>query len=723
MGLKWLVSISKAMTSVGSLMTAVTGTMQAAQQQKLVDDAWDKLLYSPDSSVVSKAPAELQDTPMDALQSYLDRAGVSAPVSGAGGRTQPAAQSAAPQVSLAQGQEESSLSQAHQRGSPMEQAERPWEMERPASILHDTVQNAGEGLTGGKQAEAQEKAKEVQESIHADGLYGAYEGPPQRGDGQEKQLAVPQNADGIPPKILSKSQGNHFQGTYTLKPNHTYTANGATYHTDGNGAIQSWSATLTGPQQAARRSPSHQKHLPGKLEGDHAGHYLAASEGGSGLTDNLAPMAAKVNTRDYRAFERENHELLEKGYTLRLEGSSHMGSSDLRPDGIMVTRSVYNSNGDLQDREYFSWTNTDMSQYQENDFGAPDIPNAMDESLEKAGITREEIAALEETEGEKKTAKPREQSEKNSQNQAGENLSEQTARTDGQAEKAKKPAEQNLSDNKHSQPVSQEEKALEESKETPRQETDAARATPQLEQKRSGKDQTELVHSGQQTEKANEHEYNQRTAENGRRQPEDRQKADQSFRDTKEKKAGQEQTGSQKADKDTTSRPWEKDGGQETEKARQIDESREPWKRKEFSQSPGEESSKAGRDKDGRQSDGGKEKPWEKESGHGKESGKQPQGSTPTQRGKPNTPPTKENSPKQSEKEREPWRRDRGEDDKSFDKLRQENSKPEESKREETKHGAAQNEPENPAPPKLPSKEPPSNNDGPTKNKDGGYHH
>ena len=723
MGLKWLLSISKAMTSVGSLMTAVTGTLQAVQQQELVDDAWDKLLYSPDSSVVSKVPAELQDTPMDALQSYLDRAGVSAPVPGAGERRQPAAQSAAPKMSLAQGQEESSLSQAHQGGSPMEQAERPWEMERPASILHDTVQNAGEGLTGGKQTEAQEKAKEVQESIHADGLYGAYEGPPQRGDGQEKQLAVPQNVDGIPPKILSKSQGNHFQGTYTLKPNHTYTANGATYHTDGNGAIQSWSATLTGPQQAARRSPSHQKHLPGKLEGDHAGHYLAASEGGSGLTDNLAPMDAKVNTRDYRAFERENHELLEKGYTLRLEGSNHMGSSDLRPDGIMVTRSVYNSNGDLQDREYFSWTNTDMSQYQGNDFGAPDIPNAMDESLEKAGITREEIAALEGTEGEKKTAKTREQSEKNSQNQAGENLSEQTARTDGQAEKAKKPAEQNLSDNKHSQPVSQEEKALEESKETPRQETDAARATPQPEQKRSGKDQTELAHSGQQTEKANEHEYNQRTAENGRRQPENRQKAGQSFRDTKEKKAGQEQTGSQKADKDTASCPWEKDAGQETEKPKQMDESCEPWKRKEFSQSPGEGSGKAGRDKDGRQSNGGKEKPWEKESGPGKENGRQTQGSTPTQREKPNTAPTKENSPKQSEKESEPWRRDRGEDDKSFDKLRQENSKLEESKREETKHDAAQNEPENPAPQKLPSKEPPSNNDGPTKNKDGGYHH
>ena len=85
-------------------------------------------------------------------------------------------------------------------------------------------------------------------------------------------------------------------------------------------------------------------------------------------------MNAKVNTRDYRAFERENHKLLEEGYTVRLEGSSHMGSSKLRPDGIMVTRSVYDSDGNLGIGEHFSWTNTDMSKYQDKDFGATSIP-------------------------------------------------------------------------------------------------------------------------------------------------------------------------------------------------------------------------------------------------------------------------------------------------------------------------------------------------------------
>ena len=72
-----------------------------------------------------------------------------------------------------------------------------------------------------------------------------------------------------------------------------------------------------------------------------------------------------------------------------------MGSSELRPDGIMVTRSVYDSDGNLVDREHFSWTNTDMSKYQDKDFGATSIPNAMDESLDRAGMTREETAALE----------------------------------------------------------------------------------------------------------------------------------------------------------------------------------------------------------------------------------------------------------------------------------------------------------------------------------------
>ena len=403
MGFKYLKALSKAVTYVASGMTALTGTLQAAQQQEKIDAAWADLMNTPNAAIVAEAPAGSQAAPLDALQSYLDQAGISAPVPGSGNRSRSAPRQGA---SVQQQGISAAVSADTKKGTP----EKPWELETPAETLYNAVQDAGDGLTGGKIAEAQEKAKELDAAVHGGPRYGEYGDPPPGAAGAEKSspgkpVAVPQSADGLPPKMLSGGTGDHFQGTYTLKPNQTYTANGATYHTDGNGAIQSWSATLSGPQQAAPRSPSHQKHLPGKLPGDHAGHYLAASNGGSGLADNMGAMDAKVNTRDYRAFERGNQQLLGDGYTLRLDGSNHMGSSPLRPDGIMVTRSVYDSDGNLRDREHFSWTNTDMSQYQNNDFGDPAIPNAMDEALDQAGMTRKEIAALEETEGTDKSEK------------------------------------------------------------------------------------------------------------------------------------------------------------------------------------------------------------------------------------------------------------------------------------------------------------------------------
>lgn len=40
MGHKWLEAFSKAVTYLGSGVTALTGTMQAAQQQEQIDAAW-----------------------------------------------------------------------------------------------------------------------------------------------------------------------------------------------------------------------------------------------------------------------------------------------------------------------------------------------------------------------------------------------------------------------------------------------------------------------------------------------------------------------------------------------------------------------------------------------------------------------------------------------------------------------------------------------------------
>ena len=85
MGHKWLEAFSKAVTYLGSGVTALTGTMQASQQQEKIDAAWAALLHTPDAAVVSEASTP-QAAPMDELRDYLEQAGITAPVPESRGR-------------------------------------------------------------------------------------------------------------------------------------------------------------------------------------------------------------------------------------------------------------------------------------------------------------------------------------------------------------------------------------------------------------------------------------------------------------------------------------------------------------------------------------------------------------------------------------------------------------------------------------------------------------
>lgn len=698
MGHKWLEAFSKAVTYLGSGVTALTGTMQAAQQQEQIDAAWAALLHTPDAAVVSEASTP-QAAPMDELRDYLEQAGITAPVPESRGRERPEAQITAPQASLVQ--EEKAAPFGKDSGAPA--GEKPWEIDPPAETLYNAVQDVGGGLTGGDIAEAQERAKELDEVVHRGPLYGEYADltplfpnreplflpkspggvPPKILPCVEKPLALPPS-NGTPSKMLTGDGGDHFQGAYTLKPNQTYTANGAT---------RSWSATLTGPQQAAPRSLSHQKNLPGKLEGDHAGHYLAASEGGSGLAENLTPMNAKVNTRDYRAFERENHKLLEEGYTVRLEGSSHMGSSELRPDGIMVTRSVYDSDGNLVDREHFSWTNTDMSKYQDKDFGATSIPNAMDESLDRAGMTREETAALEVAEQE--PAMSGKQTATVGQSQTGAASVGQAERTDDKTEDAEKKPERNTPEAEQNQRERQESEDPEGAEKASGQETDNGQKTRQPEQ---GSREGEQMHSNenktgdrreleQTAPDSGRESLEQKAAERGQteqppsdeqkraeggQEPESEQTAPDSSRESPGKNAGKDQTPSRKQ----TEESGKKSAGQEESETdrKQPDESQEA---EPLSQTAGGKTAALREDQTSGQKadDGGQQEPWKRSGGREAE------------------------LPKQADQPREPWRRKGPDQDSGVEKD----------------GGDRDQEP--------PKQEPPSHDDGPTNSKNGGYHY
>lgn len=160
------------------------------------------------------------------------------------------------------------------------------------------------------------------------------------------------------------SRPDHFNSTYTLASNNTYTVNGTTYQTDSRGRITDFEGKLS--TQAAKRSLSDQQHLPGKQAGEHAGHLIAASQGGSGKTDNLVRMDGKVNTRDYRAMERENDALLQEGKEVSLQGSVTYPGQGNWPDSFMVSREVTDPATGNTEVDHFSWTNVDMAQYENN---------------------------------------------------------------------------------------------------------------------------------------------------------------------------------------------------------------------------------------------------------------------------------------------------------------------------------------------------------------------
>lgn len=152
----------------------------------------------------------------------------------------------------------------------------------------------------------------------------------------------------------------------SLNPNTSYTGpNGAQYNTDEHGRIETWNAQVS--DEKAERNPYAQYTLEGKNpDQSHAGHLLASSQGGSGEKFNMVPMNDAVNTRDYRAFERENDQLVREGYTVNLSGSNaYAANSEGKnvPEAIMVDREV-SLNGEHVYTEHASWTNLDMEDFE-----------------------------------------------------------------------------------------------------------------------------------------------------------------------------------------------------------------------------------------------------------------------------------------------------------------------------------------------------------------------
>ncbi|MBQ9082753.1 MAG: DNA/RNA non-specific endonuclease [Clostridia bacterium] len=97
------------------------------------------------------------------------------------------------------------------------------------------------------------------------------------------------------PESARRELPEHFESTYTLRPNESYESNRYYYETDNRGRIKHCEGTLR--LEEGKRYNNHQTHSGGedRRERDEGGHLIARQFGGSGRIDNLVPMDFDLN--------------------------------------------------------------------------------------------------------------------------------------------------------------------------------------------------------------------------------------------------------------------------------------------------------------------------------------------------------------------------------------------------------------------------------------------
>ena len=138
---------------------------------------------------------------------------------------------------------------------------------------------------------------------------------------------------------------DHFESTYSLKPNEKYESNEYRYETDRNGRIKRCEGTLR--LEEGKRYNNHQVRVGGKdrLETDEGGHLIANEFGGSGRVDNLIPMDKDLNHKEYRDLERDWEKALERGDEVEVKITCVYSGDSERPTEIRVRYRITDQNG------------------------------------------------------------------------------------------------------------------------------------------------------------------------------------------------------------------------------------------------------------------------------------------------------------------------------------------------------------------------------------------
>lgn len=138
---------------------------------------------------------------------------------------------------------------------------------------------------------------------------------------------------------------DHFESTYSLKPNENYDSNEYHYETDRHGRIKHCEGTLR--LEEGKRYNNHQVRVGGedRLETDEGGHLIAKEFGGSGRVDNLVPMDGDLNHGEYREMEVDWEKSLKRGDNVDVKITCIYSGDSERPSAFKVKYEVTDENG------------------------------------------------------------------------------------------------------------------------------------------------------------------------------------------------------------------------------------------------------------------------------------------------------------------------------------------------------------------------------------------
>ncbi|WP_256860581.1 DNA/RNA non-specific endonuclease [Paraliobacillus ryukyuensis] len=138
-------------------------------------------------------------------------------------------------------------------------------------------------------------------------------------------------------KVNFGEQYTKVNGKKALKPNIEYkTKEGYHYKTDSEGRISNVEATLqlgkADRNNYAQRTVGREDRLPN----DDGGHLIASIFKGSGEIDNLVPMIATLNRKEYKALETSWKKALESGKTVEVKIEPIYKGNSSRPSKFEV---------------------------------------------------------------------------------------------------------------------------------------------------------------------------------------------------------------------------------------------------------------------------------------------------------------------------------------------------------------------------------------------------